>query len=59
MKKLPPKWNMVAVPFVLSVFIAAAMYKKLAQAKTKFERDAELASILDDANWPDMQKLAA
>lgn len=50
---------MLGVGFILSIFIAAAMYKKLAQAKTKFERDAELASILDDANWPDMQKLAA
>jgi chromosome segregation ATPase len=51
--------SMLGVGFVILVGIAMAMYKKLAQAKTRFERDAEMAHILDDAHWPKMDNLAA
>lgn len=50
---------MLGVGFVILIGVAIGMYRKLAQVKTRFEKDAEMASILDDANWPDMQKLAA
>lgn len=50
---------MLGVGFIILVGVSIGMYRKLAQAKTRFEKDAEMASLLDDANWPDMQKLAA
>lgn len=44
---------------IFTLFVGFLIWKRLASAKTKFERDAQLAAILDDTNWPDPAKLAA
>lgn len=37
----------------VTLFVGAFLWKKLANAKTQFEQDSQLASVLDEASWAD------
>jgi chromosome segregation ATPase len=42
----------------LAFVLGLALWRRLAHAKTKFEQDVQLSSILDSAHWPDPSKPA-
>lgn len=40
----------------LTIFFSAILWRKLAKAKTDFEKDEHAASVLDEARWPNPLK---